>query len=202
MAYDIHLVRTENWLEASSAPIARSDVDALIAGDPELEWSTTDYVDMSDDTGAVTRYWMIRWRGQSCFWWYRDQIQCSGPDEAQVRKLVQMARALGAFAVGDEGETYPLAQTNAPTAQSAASLGERVAAWFARLFPQRRPVIEHPPLLFGVGDRVRDPWGHEHKVISIDPNAEHGLGVIRTRRNDGTEHAQAMIAHGLEPVPK
>lgn len=202
MAYDIHLVRTRNWLEASSAPITRSDVDALIAGDPELEWSTTDYVDMSDDAGAVTRYWMIRWRGQSCFWWYRDQIQCSGPDEAQVWKLVQMARALGAFAVGDEGETYPLAQTNAPPAQLAASFGERVAAWFARLRPQRRPVIEHPPLLFGVGDRVRDPWGHEHTVISIDPKAEHGLGVIRTRRNDGTEHAQAMIAHGLEPVTK
>jgi hypothetical protein len=116
MAYDLHIVRTKNWLEASRAPITKSDVDALIAGDSELAWSTTDYVDMSDDAGAVTRYWMITWRGESCFWWYRDQIQCSGPDEAQVSKLVQMARGLGAYAVGDDGETYPLEETSASAA--------------------------------------------------------------------------------------
>src|SRR5688572_13111279 len=116
MAYDLHIVRTKNWLEASRAPITRQDVDALIASDPELTWSTTDYVDMSDDAGAVTRYYMITWRGQPCFWWYRDQIQCSGPDEAQVAKRVQMSRALRARVVGDDGETYPLEQSSAPAA--------------------------------------------------------------------------------------
>ncbi len=63
---------------------------------------------MSDDAGAVTRYYMITWRGQPCFWWYRDQIQCSGPDDAQQLKLAQMARALNAFVVGDDGERYEL----------------------------------------------------------------------------------------------
>jgi hypothetical protein len=108
MAYDLHIVRTKDWLDAASAPITKSDVDALIAGDPELAWSTTDYVDMRDDAGAVTRYWMITWRGQSCFWWYRDQIQCSGPDDAQQMKLARIARALNAHAVGDDGEHYEL----------------------------------------------------------------------------------------------
>jgi hypothetical protein len=60
---------------------------------------------------------MITWRGQPCFWWYRDQIQCSGPDDAQQSKLVQMARALDAYAVGDDGETYHLEQTSTPVAQ-------------------------------------------------------------------------------------
>ena len=115
MAYDLHIVRTENWLEAASASVTKQDVDALIAADSELAWSTTDYVDMSDDAGAVTRYWMITWRGQPCFWWYRDQIQCSGPDEAQVSKLVQMSRVLHAHVVGDDGEIYPLEQQSAPT---------------------------------------------------------------------------------------
>ena len=196
MAYDLHIVRTKNWLEASSAPITKQDVDALIASDPELTWSTTDYVDMSDHAGAVTRCFMITWRGQPCFWWYRDQIQCSGPDEAQQSKLVQMAQALDAFAVGDDGEIY--GSDGGPPHQPTASFGERVAGWFARLRPQRRPVIEHDPLPFGVGDRVRDSWGNEHTVISIDPKAEHGMGMIRTRRSDGTKHAHAMIAHGLE----
>ena len=200
MAYDLHIVRTTNWLEASSAPITKQDVDALIAGDPELTWSTADYIDMRDDAGAVTRYNMIIWRGQPCFWWYRDQIQCSDPDEAQQSKLVQMARALDAFAVGDDGEVYG-ADGALPDRQTA-SFGARVAGWLARLRPQRPPVINDQPLPFDVGDSVRDPWGYEHTVISIDPKAEHGLGVIRTRRGDGTEHAHAMSAHGLELTAK
>lgn len=123
MAYDLHIVRTENWLEAASAPITRQDVDALIAADSELAWSTTDYVEMRDDAGAITRYWMMTWQGQPCFWWYRDQVQCSGPDEAQVAKLVQMSQILHAHVVGDDGEIYPLEgrsvpQTLPPTAPS------------------------------------------------------------------------------------
>lgn len=108
MSYDLHIVRTEDWFDASSAPIKKEEVDALIAGDSELEWSTTDYVDMADDNGSVKRYLMIAWRGQPCFWWYRDQVECSGPNDAQKLKLAQMARALNAYAVGDDGERYEL----------------------------------------------------------------------------------------------
>jgi len=199
MPYDIHIVRTKNWLEASSAPITREEVDALIAGDSELAWSTTDYVDMKDDAGAVTRYYVISWRGQPCCWWYRDQILCSNPDQAQQTKLIQMARALNAFAVGDDGEIYD--DEGGLPRQPAVSFGERMASWFARRRPQHL-VIEHETLPFGVGDKVRDPWGNEHTVLSIDPKAENGMGVIRTRRSDGHEHKFAMIAHALEPITK
>jgi hypothetical protein len=75
-----------------SAPITKADVDALIAADPELEWSTTNYVDMKDDSGAVTRYHMIRWGGHPCFWWYRDQIQWSGPDDATIQARPNCSR--------------------------------------------------------------------------------------------------------------
>ena len=108
MAYDLHVVRTKNWVESASAPITKPEVDALVARDPELEWSITDYVDMSDDAGAVTRYYMIGWRGEPCFWWYRDQIQCSGPDDEQQLKLAQIARTLNGYAIGDDGERYEL----------------------------------------------------------------------------------------------
>ena len=114
MPYDLHIVRTEDWTEAARAPITKQDVDALIAADSELAWSATDSVDMSDDAGAVTRCWMITWRGRPCFWWYRDQIQCSDPDDAQVAKLVQMSRTLHAHVVGDDGELYPLDEQPAP----------------------------------------------------------------------------------------
>jgi len=115
MAYDLHIVRTKYWTEAASAPITKLDVEALIAADSELSWSTTDYVDMKDEAGVSTRYYMIEWRGEPCFWWYRDQIQCSGPHEPQVAKLVQMAHTLKAHTVGDDGEIYPLEQTALPS---------------------------------------------------------------------------------------
>jgi len=120
MAYDLHIVRTEDWTEAANLPISKQDVDILIAGDSELAWSNTDFVDMKDEAGILTRYFMITWQGQSCFWWYRDQIQCSGPDDAKQAKLVQMARSLKAYVVGDDGEIYPLEPKSVPSAQTLA----------------------------------------------------------------------------------
>jgi len=108
MGYDLHIVKTKDWMDAASAPITKPEVDALIAGDPELEWSTTDYVSMSDDAGVVTDYYLIKWKGTSCFWWYRDQIECKNPDDAQQFKLAQMARKLNAFAIGDDNERYEI----------------------------------------------------------------------------------------------
>jgi hypothetical protein len=108
VAYDVHIVRTKDWLQASASPITKPEVDALVAGDMELEWSTSDYVDMSDDLGSITRYYMIAWKEIPCFWWYRDQILCSGPDDNQIIKLVRLAHALNAHVVGDDGEMYEL----------------------------------------------------------------------------------------------
>src|SRR3569832_412331 len=121
MSYDLHIVRTKDWTAAGSAPVTKQDDDALIAADSELAWSKTDYVEMSDDEGAVTRYWMITWRGQPCGWWKRNQIQCAGPYEPQVSKLVQMSQALRAHVIGDDGEEYPLEQQSAPRKPTSAA---------------------------------------------------------------------------------
>ena len=45
MSYDIHVVRTKDWLEASTNPVTKRDVDSLIAGDEELDWSVDEFVD-------------------------------------------------------------------------------------------------------------------------------------------------------------
>ena len=102
------MCRSSHWMEASSSPITKIDVDALIEGDPELAWSGEDFVDMADESGNVTRYYMILWNGLPCFWWFRDQILCSGPDDVQLVKLVRIAGALNAHVVGDDGEEYQL----------------------------------------------------------------------------------------------
>ena len=109
MGYDIHIVKTKNWLDASINPITKEEVDVAIAKDPELAWSTSDYMEMADGSGAVTRYYdAITWRGVSSFWWHRDQITCKNPDEEQIRKLVRLAQALQAYCVGDDDERYEL----------------------------------------------------------------------------------------------
>jgi len=67
MAYDLHIVRTKDWTEAASAPITKQDVDSLIAVDSALAWSTTDYVDMADQAGVSTRYYMMRGEASRAF---------------------------------------------------------------------------------------------------------------------------------------
>lgn len=106
MAYDLHLVRTSDWLDAADAPITKADVDALILADAELSWSA-DYIDMQVEAEAK-RFHMIDWKGEPVFWWYQNQIKFNSPDQDALIKLIGMAEALNALVVGDDGEHYQL----------------------------------------------------------------------------------------------
>jgi hypothetical protein len=106
MGYDIHIVRTNCWLDASENPITKEQVEAVIGKDKELSWSYKDYVDMEDENEKVTRYFAINWNNTPCFLWHKDQIICSNASEEQVIKMVEISKALGAKVIGDDGETY------------------------------------------------------------------------------------------------
>ena len=109
MSYDLHVVRTDSWLDAAQDPITKSQVDVLVDSDDELEWSTEDWVDLTDGRKRKpTRYFMILWQGEPCFLWCRCEITCSGPSEAQTGKLVEIAGKLNAHVEGDDGEHYTL----------------------------------------------------------------------------------------------
>jgi transposase len=108
--YDLHVVRTENWNDAEQNPITREDVEQLIGSDPDLSWSTSDYVDMKDGE-KMTRYYFIEWRGSPTFLWYRDQITCTTPNEEQTLKLIDIASRLSAHVSGDDDERYVLSRT-------------------------------------------------------------------------------------------
>jgi len=69
MAYDLHVVRSAHWTHAAESPITRNEVDALVKADPELAWSSSDFVQMKDETGSFTTFYMILWNGTPCFWW-------------------------------------------------------------------------------------------------------------------------------------
>ena len=98
-------MRTERWTDAARNPVTWDEVDGLIASDPDLQWSASDYVDMKEGD-TTTRYYLMCWREMPCFWWYRDQITCATPDEAQTLKLIDIASQLGAHVVGDDDERY------------------------------------------------------------------------------------------------
>lgn len=109
MGYDVHIVRTTDWIDAEKNPITKPDVDALIDRDRELSWSNSDFVDLKDrQTGTVVRYFSIAWKGQPCFWWYGGGVHCKSPKEHQIAKMVTMARSLHAYVVGDDKERYEL----------------------------------------------------------------------------------------------
>ena len=192
MGYDLHITRRKHWSDEGNH-IAVDEWLAYVRRDAELR--------LRPENGP----YFAGWSGPSELdgpWldWFDGQIYTKNPDPALVDKMVAIARQLKASVQGDDGEIYE-GGSQAPR-RPALSPGERVAGWLARFRAQRPLKIEHEPLPFGVGDRVRDAWGNEHMVIQIDPQAEHGMGVIRTRRDDGTELEHAMMAHGLKPVAK
>ena len=106
MPYDLHLVRTDHWLDAADAPVTKAEVDALVLSDAELSWSR-DYIDMMVD-GEVKRFQLIDWKGEPFFWWYQDQIRFNSSDQDALIKLIGMAESLNAGVVGDDGEHYKI----------------------------------------------------------------------------------------------
>lgn len=55
------------------------------------------------------------------------------------------------------------------------------------------------PVPFSVGQRVRTSWGRPGTIVSIDPDADWGMGSIEIKYDDGRTATTSCIAHGLEP---
>jgi hypothetical protein len=108
VAYDLHIVRTPVWTDAADSPILRNEVASLVEADPELKWSSTEYVDSVGDGGEAVRLPFIKWQGTSCFLWDRGQIICTNPNEAHMAKMIGIADLLHARVIGDDGEQYTL----------------------------------------------------------------------------------------------
>jgi len=78
------------------------------------------------------------------------------------------------------------------------SVGERLRRLLGSAGADPRPQPAELP--FTVGDRVADTWGNRALVTEIDVAAEHGLGRIRRRYEDGRELSCSVVAHDLKRV--
>jgi hypothetical protein len=195
MGYDLHITRKRHWVDEDGPVITPDEWLAVLDSDPELSRAT----DAGDDPHAGA------WKGQTLFWFTDGEIRCSNPDRPIVQKMYEIAQRLQASLQGDDRETYDhdgIAHQDepAPSTTPRPGLFSRLREWFRH----RQAVSELQQAVpsFKVGQRVRDPWGQGATILSVDPKANHGLGRIRIRQDDGREADLAYVASGLQPIEK
>ncbi len=195
MGYDIHITRAKRWDDSHTRPVLAHEWWACVLADEDLERADGEDALTADDPlqGGELAVWRGHPSGVLVLFEYSGgEIVVKNPDGPSIAKALAVARRLGAVVQGDDGETYYDARC-APRA-SPASLAQRWATWRDRW---RAPALPEPdPAPFVPGDRVRDPRG-EGAVISVDVRANHGLGLLRVRWDDGREVAYAAVGHGL-----
>ena len=192
VGYDLHITRRKHWSDEGD-DISSDEWLAYVRGDPELrlrpeagpyfaEWSSPE-----QDDG--------RWLD-----WREGHVYSKNPDSALIDKMVAVAEQLRATVQGDDGELYR--GSSEEPQEREPIISDRLARWFGRFRPRRTLGMAGAAIPFAVGDRVCDPWGNQHTVIEIDREAQHGMGLIRTRRDDGSVLSFALVAHGLTPIPE
>ena len=168
MGYEAHITRRKNWSD---------DIGPEI---PEQEW----LAHLRVDPGLGDAVWS------------RGNVDAKNPDAAFLQRMVAAAEALGATVQGDDGETYDRSGNALPPPRP--GVLSRMSAWLANRFASPAPPIDAGTLPFEVGDRVRDSFGNVGQVTGIDLRAEHGLGRITVKLDDGRISHSAAVAHGLE----
>ena len=168
MGYEVHITRRKSWSDAGGLAITEAEWLAQVRGDPDLA--------------------SLRWNDGN--------IDAKNPDQPLIRKMVSVAAVLSATVQGDDGESYNSAGNPVPPPRP--GIMSRVIAWLGdRASPRMEPLAESS-LPFKVGDRVRDTWGNLGRVTEIDVRAEHGLGRITVRCEDGRILSSAAAAHSWE----
>ena len=128
-------------------------------------------------------------------YWDDGNICAKNPDPALLRKMVSVAGTLAATVQGDDGEFYDGEGNATPARQS--PLFTRIASWVRNLVSSGPEPIDPSSLPFKVGDRVY-VLGHFGRVTDIDVRANHGLGRITVKYEDGSTSFFAAVAHGCE----
>jgi len=187
MGYDLHITRREEWSAAGDDISAEEWLD-YVRSDPELSlWL---------ENGPH----VARWSGKCQHpdpWldWHSGNIYTKNPDAALISKMVQIAHALSAQVVGDDGEIYQSGHA-APVYPRLSTL-ERLKYWLRNLsVPRLKPT--KPP--FQVGDRVLDVRGKKATVIYLNAKSNNNTGKVTVRYDDGREVSYLLIASGLSPL--
>ena len=99
MGYDLHITRKEFWVDDEGPAITLADWAAYVETDPAIT------LDPENPGGEnyVFRYGQHSWP----LWWDDSgEVYTKNPEPEVIAKLVQVAAALGARVLGDDGELY------------------------------------------------------------------------------------------------
>ncbi|MBB3225550.1 hypothetical protein FHW69_000140 [Luteibacter sp. Sphag1AF] len=113
MGYDVHITRKAEWFDEHGPSISMDEWKAYIASDPDMRLdgfaeavlSNGSVLRVRDEGLAVWTAYSVTentaWIGTGC-----GEIVVKNPDVEILRKMFDIAQALGARVIGDEGEEY------------------------------------------------------------------------------------------------
>ena len=196
MGYDLHITRRGNWADEDGPEITLDEWNAYVASDDELQPDAAN--------GPPYFLWTAHPQEPWTLWWRRGVVQTKNPDDATVRKLVAIAERLGATVQGDDGEVYRAdgtsfqRESSTPTPPARTGFLTGIGSWLrhrrnVRELQQAAPAIRE-------GQRVKNTWGESGTILSVDRNANGGLGSVRVRLDDGRRQTVAYVASGLEVI--
>jgi len=199
MGYDLHITRKQNWSDDTGPVIDEAEWRRIIDEDPDLALDLDTRCVMTDG-----EFIFASWKSEpGALGWYNGEISTKNPDEALIAKMVQIARKLEARVQGDDGEIYREDGSSFdPRAMAVVaprwSVMNRIAVWFQHRRTTRE--LQEAAPRFRVGDRVKGLMGQFGTVVEVDRRANHGLGNVRVRFDDGREVGFAYVASGLEII--
>jgi hypothetical protein len=187
MGYDLHITRRKNWSD-TGRDINVEEWLKYVEKDPELSLSPEDGPGFAKWSGKskLTDPWLD---------WSSGNVYTKNPDEPLIDKMTVIARVLGAQVQGDDGEIYHSGYES--PVHSKPSVLDRLRNWLRTRRPTRP--IKETELRFKIGDRVFDVFRKEATVVELDPKANHGLGNVKIRYDDGRELSFMLVASGLCP---
>lgn len=116
MGYDVHIARAAHWVDAETTPITLPEWLQYVEGDSEmrLEGVAVGRVKgkravayQSTGLAVWVAYSKHDEKGNMAWFdWYNGTVVVKNPDAEIREKMKQIATALGAVVVGDDGEHY------------------------------------------------------------------------------------------------
>jgi hypothetical protein len=99
MGYDFHITRKDHWADEEGLRISLDEWREYARADSNLSL---------DPDNPRPENWIVAEHGRAWpLWWDETgEIVAKNPDPPMIEKLVAIANALGAHALGDDGEVY------------------------------------------------------------------------------------------------
>jgi hypothetical protein len=115
MGYELHITRKDDWSDPETPDILMDEWLNYMKDDKELELTNSYGVKIGSDTQFQNNAGDCEWtahpteqepNSRPWFSYWKGSIDTKNPDEATIRKMMQIASALNAKVQGHDGEFY------------------------------------------------------------------------------------------------